>query len=56
VRCKYVDQNRQGDHICYISDLSRLKAHYPDWSITRSLPAIVDEMVAAELAPGVASR
>ena len=56
VRWKYVDQNRQGDHICYISDLSRLKAHYPDWSITRSLPAIVDEMVAAELAPGVAPR
>lgn len=33
----YVDQNRQGDHICYISDLSKIKAHYPKYSLTKSL-------------------
>lgn len=33
----YSDVNRQGDHICYISDLSKMKAHYPNWNITKSL-------------------
>jgi CDP-paratose 2-epimerase len=34
---KYVDQNRIGDHICYYSDLRKMKAHYPNWNITKSL-------------------
>ena len=33
----YVDQNRIGDHICYYSDLRKMKEHYPDWTITRPL-------------------
>ncbi len=33
----YVDQNRIGDHICYYSDLTKMKAHYPEWSITKTL-------------------
>jgi CDP-paratose 2-epimerase len=45
----YVDQNRIGDHICYISDLRKMKADFPDWTITRSLTNIFGEMVAAEL-------
>ena len=44
----YTDQNRVGDHICYISDLRKLQTHYPQWSITRSLEAIIKEMVLAE--------
>ena len=39
----YVDKNREGDHICYISDLSKLMAHYPAWSITKSLADIFTE-------------
>jgi CDP-paratose 2-epimerase len=46
----YSDQNRIGDHICYMSDLRKLKSHYPGWGITRSLPEITREMVAAEVA------
>uniref|UniRef100_A0A831UBK1 NAD-dependent epimerase/dehydratase family protein n=1 Tax=Geobacter metallireducens TaxID=28232 RepID=A0A831UBK1_GEOME len=42
---RYVEQNRTGDHICYYSDLTRIKEHYPGWSITRPLPAIVEELV-----------
>jgi CDP-paratose 2-epimerase len=42
----YVDQNRSGDHICYYSDLRKMKAHYPAWSITRPLPEIFREIVA----------
>jgi CDP-paratose 2-epimerase len=43
---EYVDQNRVGDHICYISDLRRLKADYPGWDLTRSLDDILDELAA----------
>jgi CDP-paratose 2-epimerase len=45
----YDEQNRVGDHICYISDLRKLQADYPEWDLTYSLDHIVDEMVAAEL-------
>jgi CDP-paratose 2-epimerase len=50
VRWEYDEQNRTGDHICYISDLSKLKSHYPGWTITRSLDQIVDEVLESELA------
>jgi CDP-paratose 2-epimerase len=43
---EYVDQNRAGDHICYISDLSKMKKHYPGWDITKSLDDIFAEIVA----------
>jgi CDP-paratose 2-epimerase len=33
----YDPQARTGDHICYYSDLRKMKAHYPNWGITRSL-------------------
>jgi CDP-paratose 2-epimerase len=29
--CEYVDQNRIGDHIWWISDVSKFKSHYPAW-------------------------
>lgn len=39
-----VDEPRLGDHICYISDLSRLKTDYPDWKIEYPLEAIFDSL------------
>lgn len=36
-RYSYVDENRIGDHICYYSDLRKIKAHFPHWQIQRSL-------------------
>jgi len=48
IQWRYVEQNRRGDHICYISDLRKLKAHYPEWSISRSLRDILQEMVDTE--------
>jgi CDP-paratose 2-epimerase len=42
---QYVDQAREGDHICYFSDLRKLEAHYPNWSITKSLDVIFQELV-----------
>ena len=41
---EYVDQNRSGDHICYISDLTKLKSHYPGWKITKSLHTTFEEI------------
>ena len=43
----YVEENRVGDHICYYSDLRKMRAHYPKWDISRSLEQTVGEIVAA---------
>jgi CDP-paratose 2-epimerase len=47
---EYIDRNREGDHICYISDLSKMKAHYPGWDISKSLDDIFSEIHRAWLA------
>lgn len=42
------DQNRIGDHIWYISDLTKFKTHYPNWDITISLEETIRQMVEFE--------
>ena len=42
---KILDENRVGDHICYYTDLLKLKQHFPGWSITKDLDEIIEEMV-----------
>lgn len=44
---EYVDKNREGDHICYISDLSKIRSHYPSWDLTKTLPDIFEEICSA---------
>jgi CDP-paratose 2-epimerase len=44
---EYHEQNRSGDHICYISDLSKMREHYPGWDIRISLDEIFDEIHAS---------
>jgi CDP-paratose 2-epimerase len=41
---RYLEDNRIGDHICYYSDLSKMKSHYPAWRITRTLEDIFSEV------------
>jgi CDP-paratose 2-epimerase len=41
---EYIDQNRSGDHLCYISDLSKMRAHYPSWDISKTLDDIFGEI------------
>jgi CDP-paratose 2-epimerase len=48
INWKYVDENRKGDHICYLSDLRKFQSHYPRWQLTRSLDSIIQGMVAPE--------
>ena len=43
----YVEKNRIGDHICYYSDLRKMKAHYSDWTITQTLPDTICQIVEA---------
>jgi CDP-paratose 2-epimerase len=41
----YVNENRAGDHICYYSDLRKMRAHYPKWDITQSLEETIRQIV-----------
>lgn len=41
---EYLTKNREGDHICYYSDLRKMKRHYPGWEITKSLENIMNEI------------
>jgi CDP-paratose 2-epimerase len=40
----YLNENRIGDHICYYSDLSKIKSHFPKWRITKSLKQTIQEI------------
>ena len=48
MRWSYRDEARRGDHICYISDLRKLRSHFPGWDVSRPLEATLEEMVRAE--------
>jgi CDP-paratose 2-epimerase len=43
----YVDENRIGDHICYYSDLRKMRQHYPGWDIRISLEETIRQIVDA---------
>lgn len=43
----YVDENRIGDHICYYSDLTKMREHYPGWDISISLKETIAQIVDA---------
>lgn len=44
MKYNYDETNRIGDHICYYSDLRKMKSHYPNWDITKSLQQTFDEI------------
>ncbi|OGV55213.1 MAG: NAD-dependent epimerase [Lentisphaerae bacterium GWF2_44_16] len=50
LKYEYLDSNRKGDHICYISNLSKIKKHFPNWDITYSLKDIFEQIAAAKSA------
>ena len=43
---EYVEENRVGDHIWYISDVSKFRRHYPDWDYTYNGDRIIEELCA----------
>jgi CDP-paratose 2-epimerase len=48
VRWEYRDEARKGDHICYITDLRKLRSHFANWSLSYSLERILEEIVESE--------
>jgi CDP-paratose 2-epimerase len=44
LRTKYVEENRRGDHIWWISDLSHFQEHYPTWQLEYDVPRILREI------------
>jgi len=45
----YDEANRIGDHICYYSDLRKMRSHFPNWDITKSLTTTIEEIYQAWL-------
>jgi CDP-paratose 2-epimerase len=45
LRYNYNPVNRVGDHICYISDLRKIRTHFPNWQIEYDLPKIIGAIV-----------
>lgn len=41
---RYVADNRIGDHIWWISDVSKFKAHFPAWKLTRDIRCILEDI------------
>ncbi|MCP6719180.1 MAG: NAD-dependent epimerase/dehydratase family protein [Patescibacteria group bacterium] len=44
---EYSDQPRKGDHIWYISDVSKFKKHFPEWGYKYDIDRILREMCEA---------
>lgn len=44
MRYRYDEKNREGDHICYISNLNKMRSHYPNWDISKSLQDAFEEI------------
>ncbi|MCX5716029.1 MAG: NAD-dependent epimerase/dehydratase family protein [Candidatus Omnitrophica bacterium] len=47
VKCRYSEENRKGDHIWWISDISKFKSHFPDWDLKYDIHGILKEIYEA---------
>jgi len=41
---EYKEQNRRGDHIWWVSDLSKFREHFPGWDVEYGVPEILQEI------------
>ena len=50
------EENRVGDHIWWVSDVSRFQAQYPEWQYRYDIQAIIEDILAGQTArmPGAA--
>ena len=46
--CEYVPENRRGDHIWWVSDVSKFKAHYPQWEYKYGIEDTLREIYLAQ--------
>lgn len=42
---EYTDKNREGDHICYYSDLTKIRTDYPSWDVSITLAETIEQIV-----------
>lgn len=42
---EYIDQSRKGDHIWYISDISKFQRHYPEWDYKHTIWSIMEDLL-----------
>ncbi len=45
IKRKIIKQPRVGDHIWYISNLSKFKKHYPNWKQKYNTKKIIEELI-----------
>ncbi len=45
----YTDNNRSGDHIWYISDVSKFQSHFPNWHYTYTIQDILKDIYNAQV-------
>ena len=45
----YVEENRIGDHIWYISGLEKMRSHFPDWKQKYNLEKLLEEMYNSDI-------
>lgn len=44
LKCRYVNKNRVGDHIWYISNLKKFETHYPHWKQKYTLTETLEQI------------
>jgi CDP-paratose 2-epimerase len=49
LKTRYMRQNRIGDHIWWVSDVSKFKAHFPGWDLSRDIRGILEDIFAFNL-------
>jgi CDP-paratose 2-epimerase len=48
LKTAYVEKNRIGDHICYISSIKRIQKDYPKWRVEKSIDQIFEDIACAK--------
>ena len=49
MRTQYVEENRIGDHIWWVSDVAKFRTHFPDWHLTKNVRDILREIYEANI-------
>jgi CDP-paratose 2-epimerase len=49
MQTQYVENNRIGDHIWWISDVAKFESHFPEWHLTKDVKDILGEIFAANV-------
>ncbi len=52
---EYIEAPRRGDHICYITNLGRLRSDYPEWNVTVSLEEIFEQFASGGVTAALAT-